>query len=240
MSRADSYRTQTESPVTKYLTWSSENKCFSYYDREKKENVNVKLPITFIHLDELSAIKGWHDASSSGIYSNEVRSTKNQELNVRSFKGGELVKGIYQDIKLRIASFGGHYVCSLYAFMDGEVVNISLKSSSLMVWSDFSKENRKSFAGTTIQVASFTDGKKGAVKFSTPLFTLGKPISLTDNEKSEEAYTLLQAYIKARSASAESTTNESATAVPALHEYNIERYDAVHELPQTEENPLPF
>lgn len=234
MARADAYRTQTESPVTKYLTWSSDNKCFSYYDKEKKENVNVKLPITFIHLDELSTIKGWHDASSSGIFSNEVRSTKNQELNVRAFKGGELVKGLYQDIKLRIASFGGHYICSLYAFMDGEIVNIALKSSSLMVWSEFAKENRKAFLGTTIQVASFTDGKKGAVKFSTPLFSLGKPISLEQNEKAEAAYDLLKEYIDSRTTS--TPTVDAVVPTPAV----VEHYDAVMPELTQEENPLPF
>jgi hypothetical protein len=67
-----------------------------------------------------------------------------------------------------------------------------------MGWSDFAKENRRNFGGNTIEILTAAEGKKGAVKFSTPVFTLGKPIGLTDNEKAEDAYTLLKAYLDAK------------------------------------------
>ena len=38
MARADAYRTTVESPVKKYLSWSSNDKCFNFYDKETKEN----------------------------------------------------------------------------------------------------------------------------------------------------------------------------------------------------------
>lgn len=234
MARADAYSTQVESPVKKYLSWSSNDKCFTFYDREKKENVLLPLPLTFIHLDELSTIKGWHDASSSGIYSNEIRSTKNQELNVRSFKGGEVVKGLYQDIKLRIQAAGGHYCASIYALLNGEVVNISLKGSALMGWSDFSKENRKSFLGSTIEVAKTLEGKKGAVKFYTPVFTIGKPISLSDNERAEEEYDNIKAYLDSKKSS--STTTEA----PEDATTRQESIQTFPELEPIEADVLPF
>ncbi len=209
MSRADAYRTAVESPVKKYLSWSSNDKCFNFYDKETKENKKLTLPLTLIHLDEMSTVKGWHDSSSSGIYSNEVRSTKNEELNVRAFKGGDLAKGIYQDIKLKVQSLGGHYCVSIYAFVDNEIVNISLKGSALMTWSDFTKENRKSFLGNTIEVNSAAEGKKGAVKYTTPTFTLGKGISLDVSEKAEEAYASLKEYLDSRKTSQEVSHEET-------------------------------
>jgi len=198
MSRADNYKPTIESPVKKYLSWSSNEKCFKYYDKEQAKDVLLKLPVSFVHLDELATIKGWDEKSESGIYSNEVRSTKLEEFNVRSFKGGEIIKVIYQDIKLRIQASGGVFHTSMYVYLNGEVVNLSFKGSALMGWSDFAKENRKNFGGNTIEILAAAEGKKGAVKFSTPVFTLGKPIGLTENEKAEDAYTLLKAYLDAK------------------------------------------
>ena len=209
MARADAYRTTVESPVKKYLSWSSNDKCFNFYDKETKENKKLTLPLTLIHLDEMSTVKGWHDSSASGIYSNEVRSTKNEELNVRAFKGGDLVKGIYQDIKLKIQSLGGHYCVSIYAFVDNEIVNISLKGSALMAWSDFTKDNRKSFLGNVIEIKTAAEGKKGAVKYTTPTFTLGGAISLDVSEKAEVAYDSLKEYLDARKTSASVVAEET-------------------------------
>jgi len=198
MSRADNYKPMIESPVKKYLSWSSNDKCFKYYDKEQAKDVLVNIPLTFVHLDELATIKGWDEKSESGIYSNEVRSTRLEELNVRSFKGGELIKGIYQDIKLRVQGAGGVFHTSIYVYLNGEVVNLSFKGAALMGWSDFAKENRKAFGGNTIEILTAADGKKGAVKFSTPVFTLGKPIGLTENEKAEDAYSALKSYLDAK------------------------------------------
>lgn len=216
MARADAYRTTVESPVKKYLSWSSNDKCFNFYDKETKENKKLTLPLTLIHLDEMSTIKGWHDSSASGIYSNEVRSTKNEELNVRAFKGGDLAKGIYQDIKLKVQSLGGHYCVSIYAFVDNEIVNISLKGSALMAWSDFTKDNRKSFLGNVIEVKAAAEGKKGAVKYTTPTFTLGGAIGLDVSEKAEVAYDSLKEYLDARKTSASVVAEEVPEYTPII------------------------
>ena len=217
MARADAYRTTVESPVKKYLSWSSNDKCFNFYDKETKENKKLTLPLTLVHLDEMSTIKGWHDSSGSGIYSNEVRSTKNEELNVRAFKGGDLVKGIYQDIKLKVQSLGGHYCVSIYAFVNNEIVNISLKGSALMAWSDFTKDNRKSFLGNVIEIKTAAEGKKGAVKYTTPTFTLGGAIGLDVSEKAEVAYDSLKEYLDARKASASVIAEEAPEYTPIIH-----------------------
>lgn len=233
MSRADNYRPTIESPVKKYLSWSSNDKCFKYYDKEQGKDVLVKTPLTFVHLDELATIKGWDEKSESGIYSNEVRSTRLEELNVRSFKGGELVKGIYQDIKLRVQAAGGVFHTSIYVFLNGEVVNLSFKGAALMGWSDFLKENRKSLLGNTVEILSASEGKKGAVKFSTPVFTVGKPISLSENEKAEEAYISLKSYLEAKKVQPE-------LPVEAIVAESIASHNSVPEVLASAEDDLPF
>jgi len=236
MSRADNYKPTIESPVKKYLSWSSNDKCFKYYDKEQAKDVLVKIPLTFVHLDELATIKGWDEKSESGIYSNEVRSTRLEELNVRSFKGGELVKGIYQDIKLRVQAAGGVFHTSIYVFLNGEVVNLSFKGAALMGWSDFAKENRKSFLGNTIEILTSADGKKGAVKFSTPVFTLGQPIGLAENEKAESAYGLLKSYLDAKKVQPELPVE--AVVAENLASKNIPDYPVLETT--TEIDNLPF
>jgi hypothetical protein len=214
MARSDAYKTQTESPVKKYLSWSSNEKCFTYWDKDSKTNKSLPLPLNFIHYDEMATIKGWHDTSGSGIYSNEIKSTKSQEFHVRSFKGGEIVSGFYSEIKAKINAAGGDYHISLYAELDGEVVNFSFKGAALMTWSDFAKENRKSFLGNYVKVAGALDAKKGSVKYSVPVFEIGDNISASVSDESDNNYDSLQEYFNARKANAASTKEEATVSAP--------------------------
>jgi hypothetical protein len=199
MARADAYTESVKSPVKKYLSWSSNDRCLTYWDKEAKENKQVKLPLQLIHFAEFGTIKGWHDPSGSGIYSNEVSSSKSEELTVRSFKGkGELAKGLYQDIKEKVVALGGKYNLSLYALLNGEVVNISLQGSALQAWSKFATDSRKSFLGNFIDIKSAEELKKGSIKYSIPTFSVGGVIPLSVSESADKDYDTLVAYFKAR------------------------------------------
>ena len=63
---------KSTNPTSKFMEWKSNNKSFSYYDKENKQNVEVKLPLTFLVLEEFHTIKGFSDADQTGIYSNEI------------------------------------------------------------------------------------------------------------------------------------------------------------------------
>lgn len=208
MSRADAYKTTTESPVKKYLSWSSNDKCFTYWDKAAEKNQKVALPIKLVHLDDMSSIKGWHDSSSSGIYSNEVKNTGAEPLVVRAFKGGTIAEGLYKDIKLKVNGLGGDYHASLYFYLNGEIVNLAIKGAALMAWSDFAKENRKSFLGNYIEITGALDAKKGSVKYSTPIMAVGGVIDKSVSESAEDAYDSLQKYFIARKASASNPVEE--------------------------------
>jgi hypothetical protein len=208
MARADAYKTTTESPVKKYLSWSSNDKCFTYWDKATEKNQKLPLPIKLVHLDDMSCIKGWHDSSSSGIYSNEIKNTGAEPLVVKAFKGGTIAEGLYKDIKLKVNGLGGDYHASLYFYLNGEVVNLAIKGAALMVWSDFAKENRKSFLGNYIEVTGALDAKKGSVKYSTPVMAVGGIIDKSVNENAEDAYDTLQKYFASRKASANVAVEE--------------------------------
>lgn len=214
MARADAYSEAVKSPVAKYVTWSSNDKCFSYYDRDKKENVSLKLPIKLIHFRDFASVKGFHDGSNSSIYSNEVSSVKNEQLIVRSFKGGELIKGLYADIKLKLKELGGKYNMSMYAMIDGELVNISIGGAILQHWSDFSKDNRGKFLTNYINVDSALDLKKGSVKYSVPVFTLGGAIEAKVSAEADKLDDELLEYFKKRSQSVSETPIAHAEIAP--------------------------
>ena len=169
-------------PTSKFLEWKSNNKSFAYYDKETKQNVEVKLPITFIVLEEYHCIKGFSDSDQTGIYSNEVLQIGTEEMEVRSYKGRIIAKGKYKDIKGAVNAAGGNYHKSIYAVTkEGELINISLKGAAVSKWSKLVEKGAwKRLSDEWISIESAEDHKKGMVKYSTPNFVFNT--SLSENE----------------------------------------------------------
>jgi hypothetical protein len=97
----------------------------------------------------------------------------------------------------------------LYAELGGEVVNFSFKGAALMKWSEFSKENRKQFLGNYINVLSASDEKKGSVKYSVPVFTIGNNIDASTSDLSDKNYDNLVDYFKARKTNSANASEEA-------------------------------
>ena len=165
-----------QNPATRWFEWRGEKGELKYYDKEAKANVPVPLPFSFLLLDEVSTVRGWHDASGSGIYANEVRDTTTDILVVKAFKGGTIAEGRYRDIKTPVNAAGGGYVASLYvAFKDGKdykLGNLQLKGSALGAWMDFRKLHRAELYSKAIKIDEYAEGRKGRVTFRVPIFTL--------------------------------------------------------------------
>jgi hypothetical protein len=187
----------SKNPATKFLEWKSDQKGFSYYDKGLAKNVEVSLPFKFVFLDELSTVKGWNDASSSGIFANEVKYLSKEPMTVKAFKGGVLAQGLYNEIKERVKNAGGHYSKSVYIMLeDGSLANIQLKGSATQQWGEFVKANRQSITRTWVNVASATENKKGKVVFSIPNFTIGADIEDLDAKDADNKFDELEAYLK--------------------------------------------
>lgn len=206
---------KSKNPATKFIEYKS-SKSFFYYDREKKENIPMPKKFFVIPLDRLATITGWHDASQSGIYSNEVHRTNEEELNVRSFKGGEIVKGLYSDIKGNLQ--GGKYAASLYcALLTGtkgntelELVNIKFSGSGLSPLIDL----KLKLDGSIVELSQDpNEQKKGATTYLVPKMVLHAP----DTNLMEKATALdveLKEYLgsyKATTTSEVETVSEEAT-----------------------------
>jgi len=207
--RRQAFAQPQSNPSTRFIEWKSNDKCFAYYDKEAKENKTIPLPFTFLVLDELHTIKGWNDASSSQIYSNEVKFISKEPLTVKPFKGNEIAKGLYKDIKEKIVASGGHYTKSIYVMLeDGAIANIQLKGSAVQKWGDFTQKSRDRLPEEWIQVKTALDGKKGAVKFWTPEFTFLKSLNEDEANLADEAFNTLETHLKTYLVKAEPAIQE--------------------------------
>jgi len=186
---------QITNPSQKWLKWSGSTGSLSYYDKEKKENVEVEMPFTFLLLDTFTTIKGYNEDSKEGIYSNEVKDTTKQVLNVRCGKE-TVAKGLYQDIKEKVVALGGGYAQSAYiAYKEenGELAigNITFSGSSfgggihkpadknmkdveVGGWLAFTKANAANLYKKAVVIQGKDDRicTNGAVKFYAPSFKL--------------------------------------------------------------------
>jgi hypothetical protein len=196
--RAKAFQAPLSNPAKRFLEWKSNDKCFSYYDKEKKENVSVPLPFKFLVLDQLHTVSGWNDATSSGIFSNEVKFISKQVMTVKPFKGNEIAKGLYADIKEKVKNAGGHYVKSIYIMLeDGTLANIQLKGSAVQQWGEFTNKSLSRLPEEWVVVDKAVDGKKGAVKYTTPGFTFGGSLNDEQANQADLVFDELETYLKA-------------------------------------------
>jgi hypothetical protein len=195
--RRQAFQQPQSNPSTKFIDWKSNDKCFSYYDKETKENVAIPLPFKFLVLDELHCVKGWNDATQSAIYSNEVKFISKEPITVKPFKGNEIAKGLYKDIKEKVVAAGGHYVKSIYIMLeDSTLANLQLKGSAVQAWGEFTNKVRNRLPDEWVIVKTTKDGKKGAVKFSMPEFGFERSLSESEMEMADEVFNTLELYLK--------------------------------------------
>ena len=196
--RRSAFAQPQTNPAKKFIDWKSNEKSFSYYDKENQKNVLIPLPFKFLVLDELHTVKGWNDPTQSSIYSNEVKFISKEIMTVKPFKGNEIAKGYYKDIKDKIQAAGGHYVKSIYIMLeDGTMANLQLKGAAVQEWGNFTQKTRSRLTDEWIEVKSVKEGKKGAVKYSIPEFQFLRSISDSESEQADEIFDELEAYLKA-------------------------------------------
>lgn len=196
MSRKDEFKNENPNPAKRFLDWKSDDKCFQYYDKETQQRVNVELPFKFLTLKEMHTVKGWSDASESAIFSNEVKYIGTEELNVRSFKGGEIAKGLYKEIKERVKGFGGHYVKSVYIMTEeGEIWNLQLKGSAVQQWGEFTQKTRSRLGDEWVEVVKADERKKGSINYSVPVFMFNTSLTNEEGDKADLVYETIETYM---------------------------------------------
>lgn len=200
MSRSNPSENGTPNPSTRWFEWNGEHGTIRYYDKDAKQNIDVALPFTFLLLDQLGSVRGWHDASESGIYSNEVKDTRQEVMVVKAFKGGVLAEGVYKDIKDRVNTLGGSFNANCYLAYKNDSGDLAIgclrfKGAALGAWMEFGKANRSALTSKAIQIHTFTEGKKGRIVFRVPVFK-AVDVSAETNDIAVALDIELQAFLK--------------------------------------------
>lgn len=193
-------------PCQRWHEWNGEKGSIRYYDKEadkgdgtKGKNIEVASPFTFLVLDKLATIKGWHDASDSGIYSNEVRDTTREPFVVKTFGSGPIATGFYREIKDRVGAIGGYFCTNLYVgykTVNGLAMgSLNLHGAALNAWVEFEKKNRAQIDNMAITITGFGEGKKGKIVYRYPVFSI-KEVSAQTNEQAIALDRELQKYLE--------------------------------------------
>lgn len=238
MSRSNPNENGTPNPATRWFEWNGEAGTVRYYDKEQKETIDVGADFTFLLLDQLGSVRGWHEASQSGIYSNEVKDTRQDALIVKAFKvkGAALAEGLYKDIKDRVNTLGGQFVANCYiAFKANDVLalgSLRFKGAALGSWMEFTKAHRSGLYDSAVRINGFTEGKKGRIVYRMPVFEL-VAVSDETNQIAGKLDAVLQHFLKGYLAK---NTTERAEA-PHLRDEDVD--SELDQAPLTDDD-IPF
>lgn len=131
-------------PAQHFFEWKGGEGKLQFWDKEKKENVNVPLPFEFIPIDQLATITGYSKTAKNGYYSNEVRSTVKDELTIK-IKGQTVFVGLYKNEQgIPQIPKGAGFTASIYIVHKNRASeyitgNLKANGSALGAWIEFSK-----------------------------------------------------------------------------------------------------
>lgn len=131
-------------PAQHFFEWKGGEGKLQFYDKEKKVNVTVPTPFEFIPIDQLATITGYSKTAKSSYYSNEVRNTVKDVLNVK-LKGQTVFTGLYKnDQGIPQVPQGAGFTASIYLVHKnkaGEYIIGCFKASGSAVsaWIEFNK-----------------------------------------------------------------------------------------------------
>lgn len=231
----------TPNPATRWFEWNGEQGTVRYYDKAEKKNIDVGTEFSFILLDQLASVGGWHEASESGIYSNEVRDTRQDVMLVKSFKGGTIAEGLYKAIKDKASVAGGYFVANCYiAYKNGDgltIGSLKFKGAALHAWTEFVRANRAGVYEKAIEIHGFTEGKKGRVVYRVPELRL-KDLSPASNSAAVELDKQLQAYLEAYLKRTKREQVEAAAPTDDLDQRHDDPYHQATSAPSDDDIPF--
>lgn len=231
-------RSQFEHITDKVYEWRSSDKNFFYYDKEKDERIPLPKDAELIPLTHTSSVTGLHmidlgkpTSHSNRIFSNEFVDYKNEIVRVREMDRitkttTVLFEGPYSPtVRDAISSVPYcNYTKNVYCLLDGEVVKLELKKSSLSPWIEFEDSLRESKEyltdGHCVRLGAPEKRTTGTVNYYVPTFKLGD-ITAEENAKADEVAAEVESKLE-KNRNAGSKNNENSAQVPV----NIEVKEA--------------
>ncbi len=189
-----------QNPCEQWICFKGGEGVFKFWNSDEQKEVEMELPLKFIVLDELIKVTGYNKVTDSGIYSNEVRSTRKEKLHIRTWKGVDELQGFYSDIRNSIVAWGGKFTKSIYAALitpDGlKMVNFEFRGAAFSKWLNWSK--KKPFDKIIVTVVETKEDSNGSISFKVPVFGM-KPMEPELLKEAMQMDQELQAYLKTRS-----------------------------------------
>lgn len=159
-------------PAKYFFSWKGSTGQVVYWDKENKKEVVVKLPFTFLPLDQLATIKGYNKRDESGYWSNECRNVSKDEFVVRTRKGIQQA-GLYKDLA-DVRAKGAKYTKSIYiAYKKGDdivLANFNAGGSALSAWIEFSKSTVVENGQVTITGKTHVPAANSISEYYVPIF----------------------------------------------------------------------
>ena len=182
---------QSNNPIQRYLEWHGSMGQPKHWNGNETEL--SKIPFSFLLIGVKASITGWNGATDSRIWSNYFTSG-NDIVTIRDGKG-ELVKGIWNEIKSDLPP-DAHYTSNLFVLLlDGTQAVFSIKKSTLGAWMDFMNENKLDLDKSVVTISNFIEKKKGATKYRVPVFTAKEGLDSELDEKADVYASLLDEYL---------------------------------------------
>ncbi len=189
-----------KNPVQMFIEWNNKG-YFSYYNKETKQEVSLS-KMRFVVLDQLNTIKGFHKATQTGIFANEVHNLSKEDFKVQTYKKLLVAGGKYNDIKDTIKAVGGKFCKAVYVLLfneegtDFNFVSLQLTGASLNVWFDTLDNLTNLYETGFIWDGSFSNETNGGISYTKPIFKTFKEIPESIDAEAQEKDTLLQNYFK--------------------------------------------
>ncbi|KQS34010.1 hypothetical protein ASG33_08240 [Dyadobacter sp. Leaf189] len=149
------------------------------------------------------------------VFSNEIRFSSKEELNVRWSDNTTIAKGLWKDIKDEVKANGGHFTKLFYAMSDNlELVCIRIKGNGLLSWGEVVGKSQKKQQSEWISVTGYAEKAFGESINTFPTFNFGGGLTPSEDQVANDLFAELKEYglIKS-SARAESTTATTSSTV---------------------------
>lgn len=211
MSRTTETKTSTN-PIKAYGKFSGHGHiALSAGGKDGRNNWELE-SLDFVLLDIRSGITGWNNETESGIYSNYVLNSKEEELVVNIGKG-QKITGLYADIKDEIEKVGGKFANFVFVIAeingDYQLLRLTFTGTGLQTFSEFRNSvGRGELYDSVIRLSKNPDKKSnGAVKYFVPKFEL---LDLSDevSKLADKFDNELQAYFSGGESDKESGQQE--------------------------------
>jgi len=189
---------QLEKPASRYFEYKAEKGILQYYDKEKAQSFEVKLPFEFLVLDELATIVGYVKAVKRSHYSNEVRNSRKEPFTIM-LNGQQVYHGLYKNEQDVVqVPRAAAYAKSVYiAYKDGEdwhIGNIKLAGSAMSAWIEFTQHLRVQDAGKVIMTkGEKVEGEKS--DYYPPAFTYTRDTTDEEDKMAMNLDKVLQVYL---------------------------------------------